>query len=719
MLLTPGTKPNFFVLDEGYKSELLKRQVGWNIPGLSEFTFMRTYSRKKPNGKLETWNECVVRVIEGMFSILKTYTKINHIPWDEQKAQKHAQEAADRMFIFKWLPPGRGLWIMGTDYMWERGGLCLYNCAFVSTERMGESEEETVYPFKFLMDVSMVGVGCGFDTKGAKNKVEVKGWDESIEETFVIPDTREGWVEAISRTIEHCIYGKPKLKLDDSLIREEGLPIRGFGGVSSGSLPLLQSAYGIADILNKRRGSHITSTDIVDIQNLIGKCVVAGNVRRSAEIAFGEADDDEYSTMKNWATNATEMGAACPIELFEESALDYELYNQNMYNTSNGISRNIVEKYKHKPWAYKFGGWRWASNNSLFAKEGMDYSKFEHSIKDSGEPGFVWLDLMRNYGRMKDGFNGIDHRVSGTNPCAEQSLESYEVCNLVENFPVYHDDYWDFQRSLKFSYMYAKVVTLMGTHIERTNAIIIRNRRIGCSMSGITDAIAKFGRSAFMNKFCDQGYSYISYLDNKYSDWLGIRNSIKTTSVKPSGSVSLVAGVFGPGIHFTKMKSGYRLIRVATNSELVEILKNANYRVEPSVTDPTKTMVVYFPWLSPENILSEEDTGIWEKFKMAADLQYYWADNQVSCTIEFTKEEADRGEITRCIQAYDGQLKSISLLPKADGVYAQMPFTSAPRKEVDDYIKGLLPLDFSILTHEGEDIGSSLYCDGGVCKMVG
>jgi ribonucleoside-triphosphate reductase len=715
VLISPGTKPTYFVFFKKNREDILSREVNWNIPGLSEFTFIRTYSRKKDNGKLETWNECVIRVIEGMFSILKTHAKLNHLPWDEKKAQALACEAADRMFRFKWLPPGRGLWIMGTLFMWEKGGAALNNCGFVSTDLMGSSEDETYLPFKFLMDMSMLGVGVGFDTVGA-NSVIVKGYSEE-QVVHVTEDDREGWVDLVGRVILNAVFGGPEIIPDVSKVRGPGLPIRGFGGVSSGPEPLLECVRGVKAILVNRVGQSLTSTDIVDVQNLIGKCVVAGNVRRTAEIAFSEPEDESFFTMKNWSLHPVEMGSQAPSELKEENEADYDDYNNNIWNTQNGVTKRIVEKYKDRPWAFKFGGWRWASNNSMFARVGQDYKKYEPSIKEAGEPGFAWLDLMRRFGRMKDPENNKDYRVKGGNPCLEQSLESYELCCLVETFPAYHEDYWDYQRTLKFAYLYAKAVTLVGTHFDRTNAVIIRNRRIGCSMSGVADAIAKFGRTKYMQEFCDKGYAYINYLDAKYSEWLGVPQSIKKTSIKPSGTTSLVAGAFGPGLHFPKMKSGYRLVRVASNSELVPILEAANYKVEPSVTDPLRTVVVYFPWLTPEGTITEEDATIWEKFKMAADLQYWWADNQTSCTVEFTKEEANRGEISRCLEAFDGQLKGISLLPKTEGVYMQMPYTSAPRSEVLAYVDNLLPLDFSSLMVEGEAADANKFCDSSGCQL--
>jgi Ribonucleotide reductase, barrel domain. len=461
------------------------------------------------------------------------------------------------------------------------------------------------------------------------------------------------------------------------------------------------------------RGNPLHSVAITDAMNIIGKVVVAGNIRRTAEIGFAEPEDEAFASMKNWRKHPVEIGSAPPPELLAESPDDYALYEQHQLNPETGVTGLIAERYADRPWAYKFGGWRWASNNSVRARVGMDYRAFDEQIAASGEPGFFWEQLARDYGRMKDPPDFKDHRVMGANPCVEQSLESYEMCNLVENYPSHADDYWDFQRSMKFSYLYAKAVTLMGTHVERTNEIISRNRRIGCSMSGVADAIAVVGRTKFFTDWCERGYQYIKYLDRKYSDWLGVRESIKRTSEKPSGTVSLLAGVFGPGAHFPK-PTGFRLMRLAAESQVAAALVEAGYRVEPAVTDPTGTVVAYFPWIVPEGVLTESDASLWEQVKIAADLQHWWADNQVSYTATFSADEAERGEIARVLEAYDGQIKGISFLAKEAGNYAQMPFTVAPRREVEAYAARLRPLRLGDnRTHEAEDN----FCDGAACVI--
>ena len=705
-MLPLKTNYKLFSLDKNFKENLKETPVNWGFGGLSEFTFYRTYSRKKENGKLESWADCVIRVVEGTFSVLKTHADLYECSWNERKSQRLAQEMAERIFTFKFLPPGRGLSMMGTPYIHERGsgGMALNNCAFVSTEHI---DTELSKPFAFMMDVSMLGVGCGFDLKGAgKAKVYKPQRDP---EGLVIDDTREGWVEALSCLIDSYLEeGSTPVVFDYSEVRPEGELIKGFGGLASGPEPLRLGLEGIRSILDNRVGDTLTSVDIVDIMNLIGKLVVSGNVRRTAEIAFGEETDVEFMNMKNWKDHPVNTGGQAPKELEAICKEDYDAYNK--FETMG----EIIHKYREYPWAYKFGGHRWASNNSIFAKLGMDYTKVAESIAVNGEPGIAWLDNMQKYSRMKDTPDNKDHRVRGGNPCLEQSLEHMELCTLVETFPAHHEDYYDFQRSLKFAYLYAKVVTLIPTHVRETNDVIKRNRRIGCSHSGIQEAILKFGRRKYLDQFCDRAYEYINYVDRKYSEWLGVPMSIKKTSVKPSGTVSIVAGAL-PGIHHAESEAYMRTVRLSKRSELLPILKDANYIIEDSVTDPTNTAIVYFPIVHKEGTRSKNNISIWQQLSDASDMQRYWADNQVSITVTFTAAEAS--QIAPALSAYEDKLKGVSFLPISDHGYKQAPYQPRPRTEIEQYASVIKPLDFSALTVEQEDKEATKFCDGDYCAL--
>ena len=654
-----------FKLSENFISKYKRKKAPFGFNGLGELVYMRTYSRIKEDGKNERWWETVQRVVEGTYSMQMNHIESHQLGWNPWQAQKSAQDMYDRIFNMKFLPPGRGLWAMGTAITEEKGlYAALNNCAFVSTKTIKEDYSK---PFCFLMDASMLGVGVGFDTKGA-GEVLIKGVDKKRDSTtFEIPDTREGWVESLQHLLESYFHGTASVKFDYTKIRALGEPIKGFGGVSSGPEPLKEVHEDIRKVLEGNAGNPITITTIVDIMNLIGKCVVAGNVRRTAEIVFGEPDSEEYLDLKN---------------------------------------------YKVNPHRDQFG---WTSNNSVFAKLGMDYTEIAKRIVDNGEPGLAWLDNMRHYSRMKNGGDNKDHRVMGGNPCLEQSLESYELCCLVETFPDNHDDLEDYKRTLKYAYLYAKTVTLGRTHWSDTNRVMLRNRRIGCSVSGVAQFITNRGLNEFRD-WLEGGYDTIQEWDKMYSDWFAVPRSIKTTSVKPSGTVSLLAGAT-PGLHYPESRFYTRRIRISVNSELIEPLKKAGYTIEPAFGSEDSTLVVEVPVDVGEGIRTAEELSIWEQFSLAAFLQRHWADNQVSCTVTFNPE-TEGEQIPHALNYYQYHLKGISLLPRHDwGAYPQMPYEAIDEKTYNKNVKKLGKLSFGVIKNEEAEIDK--FCNNDSCELPG
>lgn len=702
---------DYFALDEVFLAQFHRKKPNFGFNGLGELVFYRTYSRFRPDGLKESFLDTAKRVVEGCYEIQRRHCKRMHIPWSYTRAQASAQEMFTRIWQFKFLPPGRGLWMMGTEFMWERGSAALNNCAFVSTD--DQIESDPAEPFCFLMDMSMLGVGVGFDTKGA-GKIRVNK-PADCDLLYTVHDSREGWVDSVRVLIRSFTTYADKgcVKFDYSAIREAGSEIKGFGGKASGPSILIELHDLIRSHLSKKVGHFLTSVDITDLMNYIGRCVVAGNVRRTAEIAFGDADDDKYCQMKN------------PIATLIESDLPVwwevtgKLYAENRYTASISDFANedgslLIPRERIEPAIETWNGLnhhRWASNNSVFAHVGMDYSKISQQIASNGEPGLMWLDNMRDYGRMIDGRQpGVDGRVKGGNPCLEQSLESYELCNLVETFPVNHEDSDDYMRTLKFAYLYAKTVTLLPTHNLRTNSVTLRNRRIGLSQSGIIQAFNKFGRRVVLSDFCDAGYNEIRRWDAIYAEWLCVPKSIKVTSVKPSGTVSLVAGVH-PGIHHPEASTYWRRVRIAKDSVLVPILSRAGYHIEPSVSDPDRTVVVKFA-ITDEKVRPVEKVSIWEQMQNVIDYQRYWADNQVSCTVKFQKHEVE--DICRVLETYEDQLKGISFLPHSGHGYAQAPYEPCVVQDVIEYNSNIRETDYN--DYITEALGSH-FCDNDSCAI--
>ena len=576
-----------------YKNK--KPLTGFN--GLSEFTYNRTYSRLKANGEKETWFDTVKRVVEGCYSMQKEWALDNGLPWDEDKALGSALVMFELIFTLKFTPPGRGLWAMGTSITTERKlFMALNNCAFISTK---DIDVKYSMPFAFLMDVSMLGVGCGFDVKGAgkiniqaiqlaeetnqvarqNNNVKIRALNDQLSDLIALKmeelhslyneyeppapgqfdskmslinsikdsiklfmadidsnlkyinnkiiyhrvgDSREGWVAAFTALLDNYLRPEQTLPfiLDYSDVRPPGTLLKGFGGKSSGPEPLMDLFIRVKNIMVESANRPISVTNIADVMNLIGRCVVAGNVRRSSEICLGDANDEEFINLKN---------------------------------------------YQKNPGRALFG---WNSNNSVFADENTDYEAFLPNIIQNGEPGFIWLDNVRKFSRTCDEPDNKDKDAIGTNPCAEQTLHDGEICNLVEVYLHHHSTLDEFLHSLKYAFLYAKVVTLGDLHWPETDKIVKKNRRIGTSVSGIADFLtryidiknaeikeanpfisdAKLAEQAreeglemglgVLKEWCDIGYKTIQKYDETYSKWLGVNKSIKITSIKPSGCVT-------------------------------------------------------------------------------------------------------------------------------------------------------------------------------------
>mgnify|MGYP001166849252 CR=1 FL=1 len=646
-----------FRLSDTFIEPYKTKEVPWGPLGY--VTYKRTYSRRlnefdpEASGS-EEWYQTCRRVVEGMFNMQKQHVFMLGLEWNDNKAQKTAKDAYERLFNLKWTPPGRGLWMMGTKFVEERTAAGLFNCAFRSTRDLATKGG---YLFAWMMDALMLGIGVGFDTEGA-GTLNIQE-PQFTNDTLVIDDSREGWVDSVHMLLDGFFFGGKVPKFDYSAIRAEGAPIGGFGGTSSGYGPLKELHDNLIEMYMKKVGEPITSVDIVDTENLIGRCVVSGNVRRSAALAMGSHDDFRYLEMKNDS-----------------------------------------EKLMHH---------RWGSNNSFNAQVGMDYTWHANQSQKNGEPGYIWLNNARTRGRFKDGERFDDINVAGFNPCVEQQLEDAELCCLVETFPAKHDNLEDYLRTLKIAYLYGKTITLSNTHWPETNAKMLKNRRIGLSQSGVVQAFNKHGRREVYD-WCDNAYEYVKQLDEEYSNWLCIPKSVRTTSIKPSGTVSLLNGST-PGIHFPESEYYIRRIRFGKDSAVLEPLRASGYYMEEDKYTPN-TIVVEFPVHEPYFTKGKKDVSIWEQLEIAAQYQHYWADNSVSITVTFNEKEAD--QIKSALEMYETRLKAVSFLRYQETGYEQAPYEPITEEQYHEMTKNITPVKSIANTEEAT---GSKFCTNDTCTI--
>lgn len=741
---------NYFKLDINFLATYMDKQPNWGPVGY--VTYKRTYARPRFDennnliGTEEFW-ETLQRVVEGVYTLQKHHIKSSRRRWNEERAQKSAQIMFRKMWEFKFLPPGRGLWAWYLPLLEAKGGGALNNCGFVSTENIDLDFAE---PFCFLMDFSMLGVGVGFDTKGA-GKVKLECPISDCITPYVVEDTREGWVDLI-RTILNSFVGRAvfpgsiihtnegiiwEYNIDYSKIRPESSPIKTFGGTASGPGPLIELVDAICNLLFPKIGLDITSTDIVDIMNLAGKCVVSGNVRRSAEIAIGDKDDKEFLKLKDptesidYQKKLKKLANNTPgWKQLESEIEDYTkiLYNMDLLDPNAvAIQRRIQEAKTEQETLVKdnqeyqilyqefkklpINNHRWASNNTVDFPLGSKYERIGKQIALNGEPGLSWMEVIKSYGRLIDPPNDKDRRAQGFNPCSEQTLESHELCCLVETFPNNHNNLTEYLETLKYAYLYAKTVTLLPTHYEPTNEVISRNRRIGTSIAGVAELYSNLGMQEMIRWF-DKGYKYVCELDKQYSEWLGVPESNKKTSQKPGGSIPLLPGFEG-GQRFSQSEYFMRLIRFEENSRIVDLHEKAGYRVEDDIYTP-RSKVIYFPIHDTRSKRFIREVTMWEQVALMSVIQTYWSDNQVSATIMFKPEEAK--DIPLVIAAYEGKLKTISFLPLENHGYLQAPYIECTKEQYESYASQLKEVDWSQLgnTHESDD----KFCDGDKCLIV-
>lgn len=657
-----------FALAEEFVASYAGKPVNWGFPAgggnsLGELVFLRTYSRKKADGSKERWHETVERVVNGTYSIMKDYCYENGINWDEEKAQRSAKEMYDRIFQFKFTPPGRGLQMMGTPAVHERRNAgFLQNCGWCDTSDLPKS-------MRFLMEASAHGVGVGFNTNGG-NLLVVK--PNRTDETHIVDDSREGWAESVFKILKAFTDPLATLpRFDYSQIRPKGAPISSFASEAPGPEPLIDLNERLDAYLSARIGQKLGPTGVVDIANLVGRAVVAGGSRRSAEIALSDPSE-EYLDLKDYGKNP------------QRSA------------------------------------WGWASNNSIFAEVGMDYTELAKRAQVNGEPGLFYPWIARDYGRLIDEPNykegpdsSVYKRKLGINPCGEQILHDMELCTLVETFPNNHEDLEDYLRTLKFAYLYGKTVTLLPVPWAESRKVMERNRRIGTSMSGIVQLVHRIGVDK-LKVWADEGYREIQRWDRVYSDWLRIPLSIKTTSVKPSGTTSLLCGAT-PGVHYPTHRSYIRRMIVEDGSPLARACEEAGYPVEPSKFTPN-SVVIEFPVSGPD-VPTESEVSMWDKAQLAATMSEWWADNSVSCTITF--DPATEGpELGKLMEAFEGRWKSVSFLPMhPTGAYDQLPYEAMEESVIRERQNNTIKLSDLYTSGTDADLEAEKYCSTDHCVI--
>ena len=589
---------------------------------LGYVTFKRTYARK-PNDDCddtESWSELMRRLMFG----IKNQLKVNLLPNEEK-------ELYNLMYYQKISLAGRFLWQLGTSNVNKTGLLTLQNCSGCVCD------DYNAFTWSFMMLMMGCGVGINIqrehvDKLPIVKESHVKRMDTN-DADFIIPDSRNGWVALLRRFLKsHFITGH-SFTYSCILLRSKGAPIKSFGGTASGPDVLCKGIEQMEVVLNSRIGQKMRPIDCLDIIDIIGSVVVAGNVRRSAIIALGDYNDDNFLKAKRF----------------------------DLGDVPN---------------------WRCFSNNSVVCN---DVNKLPPLFWETytplvGEPlGLVNIDLIRQCGRLGD-FKHTDPDVVSLNPCGEQPLNNKETCCLGEIILPNIKSKEELWLATRFVYRVCKHSLLLpAPQLKDTETIVHKNMRMGISIGGYMQSTEE------QKSWLSDNYTLLRDFDRVYSEIHGIPKSIKLTTIKPSGTIGLVTGVT-PGLHAAYSKHYIRRVRIASESPLVRACKLKGFNVvqqkrfDGSI-DPVVS-IVEFPCKAHDNAVCADNISAIDQIEVLRRLQTEWSDNACSITVTYKREELD--DIVRyLVENYTKNIKSISFLLHSEHGFVQAPYEKITKQQYD------------------------------------
>lgn len=627
-----------------------------NWHNISKVVYSRTYSRNILNedGKItgkEKWKDTVLRVVKG-----------NIKGFEQLVPEQEIYDLIHYIAQVKSTPAGRSLWYSGTESQDKIGGAGLVNCWFFAID--------SIENIAYIADLLMLGGGVGYSVEKdfisklpkVKHNVHIEH-RATKDADFIVPDKREGWVELIRRVLESYFITGKSFTYSTILIRGRGEVIKGFGGTSSGALPLIKAIDNIQNILKRIEGKQPKSIDVSDIICSIAEMVVSGNVRRSSLLALGDPYDKEFLKAKRW-----DFGT--------------------------------------------LPSYRAMANFSVVCDDVEDLHPLYWKTYEVGEAfGIVNRKTIQKYGRIGE----IKHDSAiGVNPCGEITLENGEPCNLVEHFLPHYNDIKDLEKGVRVLHRFAKRVAMRKYHIDICDKVVKKNMRIGHGITGVLES--KF----FNEKDLDYLYKAILDEDEKVSKEYNVPKSIKVTTVKPSGTLSLLGNV-APGIHPYFSRYYIRRVRFSSSDPLVQKLKKAGHHIEPQIlldnSIDMNTLVVDFYMKAPENTPTAEELDTFEQLEVVKKVQKYWSDNSVSVTVYY-KDNNDIEKIKEWLKENLDEIKTVSFLKYYEHGFKQAPLEKITKEQYEKLVSKIKPIDIDndedVFDSELKD---SLECEGGSCPV--
>jgi ribonucleoside-triphosphate reductase len=558
-------------------------------------------------------------------------------------------------------PAGRGYWYSGTEAHLRFGGVALNNCWFESSQDWKN--------FVIAQDLLMLGGGVGmsvehrFTSKLPRVKRGVTITHQPTKDAdFIVPDSREGWCKLLHKTLEAFFLTGKGFTYSTICIRDYGTPIKGFGGTAAGARPLVELVEKLSSLLHSREGKHIHPIDAADILCAIAEMVVAGNVRRSAIIIIGDCFDKEFLVAKRW-----DLG---PIPTQRAMA-----------------------------------------NFSVACDDVDDLHPLYWKTYEQGEAfGIINRKNIQRFARMGELKKDT---ALGVNPCGEATLEEHEPCNLQDIALPNLSGVEEFIEAAVLMHRWGKRVTLEKYHHPEVDEVIKRNRRVGTSITGCLQS------PLFVPEVLDRAYAAIQAENASYSKALEIPVSIRTTTIKPSGTMSKVYDVDGEGIHPGFSRHYIQRIRFGANDPAIPKLRVAGHHIEPVVKFDggfdSKTLVVDFYREVPSNCPTvDEGYDTWKQLDAVLMAQKHWADQSVSVTVYYRRDDISR--VKEWLSENLSKVKTISFLCHNDHGFKQAPKEAITKEQYEKFSARIKPVQLDEVAETGEVL-DGVECAGGSCPV--
>lgn len=637
---------------------------------LGEFVYYRTYSRWiDKEGRRETWIETVDRYMGFMRENLGN--KLKESEYKEIRESILTQSAIPSMRLLQFAGPAA-----------RRTNVCAYNCSYIAPESFQDLSE--------IMYISMNGTGVGFSAESANVQKFPQIMLQTGEKvkTFVIPDSKDGWCQAFVVGAAAWAAGKD-IDFDFSLIRPLGARLKIGGGKASGPEPLRRLLNFTRQVMFDRQGRRLRNIDVHDIICMMGECIVAGGVRRSALISLSDLDDNDIRDAKKGSFYLT--------------------------HPHRSLSNNSAV-YINKP------------TNEEFLKEWMaliESRSGERGIFNRGSLAKTLPDrrikVLKEYKGYFDSSGEHVIGLIGTNPCGEIILQSKQFCNLSEVVARAEDTEATLMRKVRMAAIlgtYQSTLTNFQYLSKEWKEHCEKERLLGVSITGQWDCPA-VRKPRVMKKLRDEAIR----VNKEYAKRFGIGESTAVTCVKPSGNGSQTFDC-SSGMHPRHSKYYIRRARIASTDSLFKMLKDQGVPYHPEVgqtMENATTYVLEFPIKAPHG------TTTFKNDLTAIDQLEYWkmvklnfTEHNPSITISVGNDEWIK--VANWVYENWDIIGGLSFLPREDYVYQLAPYEEIDEKKYRELSARFENVDYSkILTYEKQDeteVKKELACATGVCEIV-